>query len=89
MGTSPHAPGIYRFQASMMCRRATFAARPCQPLSRRSGRFPALPYPPLRQRQFTLPAAESQISSQKSLPQHPLARYNYLVLGQFRWPVLG
>jgi hypothetical protein len=36
------------------------AARPCQPLSRRSGRFPALPYPPLRQRQFYTPSCRKQ-----------------------------
>jgi hypothetical protein len=48
-GLGPRAPRIYRFRARM----ARGAGRltppsPFRPLSRRSGRFPALPYPPLR-----------------------------------------
>jgi len=48
-GRCPRAPGIYRFRARMAAERGGFAPPPpFRPLSRRSGRFPALPYPPLR-----------------------------------------
>jgi hypothetical protein len=45
----PRAPRIYRFRARM-ARGAGWLAPPSpfRPLSRRSGRFPALPCPPLR-----------------------------------------
>lgn len=74
MGTRPQTPGIYRFQASRV-----FGGRscrpPCQPLSRRSGRFPALPYPPLRQNQLTLRAAENKSSLKILLPERQPAGY--------------
>jgi hypothetical protein len=65
------------------------AAQPCQPLSRRSGRFPALPYPPLRQGQSTLPAPTIQSHLKKSLQERRWHAITTLVLGQIRWPVLG
>ena len=48
-GRCPRAPGIYRFRARMATAQGgSPPPEPFRPLSRRSGRFPALPYPPLR-----------------------------------------
>jgi len=48
-GRCSRAAGMDRFRAGMAAERGGFAPRaPIRPLSRRSGRFPALPYPPLR-----------------------------------------
>lgn len=48
-GRCPRAAGMDRFRARMAAERGGFAPpAPFRPLSRRSGRFPALPYPPLR-----------------------------------------
>ena len=49
-GLCPQTPGIYRFRAEIFCSILTgrlAPPRPSQPPSRRSGRIPALPYPPL------------------------------------------
>src|SRR5262249_44744825 len=52
-GLCPHAPGIYRFPARMArFFGAAGAAPPLRPLGRRSGRIPALPYPPPRGGQY-------------------------------------
>jgi hypothetical protein len=56
---------------------------PFRPLSRRSGRIPALPYPPPRRAQYKLTRPIRKNQLQKSLR----ARYKYLVL-DLRWPVL-
>ena len=68
MGTRPQTPGIYRFQASRACGGRSYRP-PCQPLSRRSGRFPALPYPPLRQNQLTRRTVENKGSLKILLPE--------------------
>jgi hypothetical protein len=47
-GRCPQTPGIYRFAARMAVVGAACAALPFRPLGRRSGRIPALPYPPPR-----------------------------------------
>jgi hypothetical protein len=48
-GLCPRAPRIYRFRARMARGAGRLAPpSPFRPLSRRSGRFPALPCPPLR-----------------------------------------
>ena len=48
-GLCPQTPGIYRFPARMaVLVGAAGAAPPFRPLGRRSGRIPALPYPPPR-----------------------------------------
>jgi hypothetical protein len=48
-GSSPKPPGIYRFGARIQGpRERALALAESRPLSRRSGRIPALPYPPLR-----------------------------------------
>ena len=58
---------------------------PIPALDRRSGRIPALPYPPSRSRQYK----PGGIKSRKNrLQQTPLHGINTLVLGPLRWPVL-
>ncbi len=48
-GRCPQTPGIYRFSARMaVLFGAAGAAPPFRPPVRRSGRIPALPYPPPR-----------------------------------------
>ncbi len=48
-GRCPQTPGIYRLPRQNGCfLGAAGAAPPFRPLGRRSGRIPALPYPPPR-----------------------------------------
>jgi hypothetical protein len=58
------------------------ATRPCQPLSWRSGRFPALPY--LRPGSVSLPYSFGKTKSPKIiLAEHACTRYNYPCPGSF------
>jgi hypothetical protein len=80
MGTNPQTPGIYRFPAGMFCRRAALPpnhASPCVGalvVSQRCHIF--------RPGSVSLPHVSliGNLGSKYSLPEHPPARYNYLVL---------
>lgn len=53
-------------------------------LARRSGRIPALPYPPPRHPEYT---AILRFIREKCLPSPARAGYKYSCPGFFRWPV--
>jgi hypothetical protein len=91
-GLRPRAPGIYRFAASIL-QASGVAARLCQHLSRRSGRIPAEPYPPLRPDQYTerhpttntffLPAKWPTRYNYPCLELAPLAGFEVIIYGRF------
>jgi len=84
-GLCPRAPGIYRFPARMAAGRGGFAPPAIPALDRRSGRVPALPYPPSRPRQYTPPSGSIVKNVCRNVHRWVI---NTLVLVQFRWPVL-
>lgn len=71
-GLCPHTPGIYRFTARiagflggrLVAAPPRWSALPAfRPLDRRSGRIPALPYPPTRSDQYRPICDECELSS--------------------------
>ena len=86
LGTLSPTPGIYRVYARMLLPKGRLAPpQPFRPLSRRSGRIPALPYPPPRSRQYK----SAVVFLQKMFARDNLSQgINTLVLVPLRWPVL-
>ena len=81
-GLRPHTPGIFRFRAKMdnaEVKDGTQTVLPFRRPGQRSGRIPALPYPP--------PGCPQYTSTARFTPGRR-TRYKYSVLGRLRWPVL-